>query len=105
MKDKVIASNSTIVGIAGGDVSPASDPTVSVSDLLTNNTNLNKDNKQLSLTNNRTSPHPSNKIPSSYSVVATYSRLKSWKNKDNKFNQSRAKVSRKKLAKKKFNLQ
>lgn len=102
MKSEIITSNSKVVGIAGGDASPASDPTVSVNQLLSNNTNnLNKDNKQLSLTGNRTSPQPQEKIPANYSVVATYSRLKS-RNNDSKFNQYKAQVSRKELAKKKF---
>lgn len=103
MKSEVIASNSKVVGIAGGDASPASDPTVSVNQLLSNNTdNLNKDNKQLSLTNKRTSPQSFEKLPENCSLVVTYNRFKKHKSDNAKSYQSKIQASRSELSKQKF---
>jgi hypothetical protein len=99
VRSEVITSNSKIVGIAGGDASPASDPTVIVSKLVSNTNNLNKDNKQLSLTGNRTSPQPPEKLPTDYSAVVTYNRSKSPRLNDN---QLKARDSRSEIAEKKF---
>jgi len=102
VKSEVIASNSNIGGVSGGDASPASSPTVLVSKLLTNTNNLNKDNKRLSLTNKRTSPQSFEKLPENCSLVVTYNRFKKHKSDNAKSYQSKIQASRSELSKQKF---
>lgn len=59
---------------------------------------------ELCLTNNRTSPQHTNKIPDNYVLVTSYNNINVFKSDIHKINQFKAQLSRKELAKEKFKM-